>query len=97
MGKGFWLSGVGVVHYCTLSLSDIWVARQIANGQYKDYQGGQLTRVGGSKAEAPMHASGRLATAGDDAAMSGHQGEEGGLVQCRPLPSFGRYYTTITL
>ena len=26
--------------YCTLSLSDIWVTRQIANGQYKDYLDG---------------------------------------------------------
>ena len=26
-----------IVHYCTLSLSDLWVTRQIPNGQYKDY------------------------------------------------------------
>ena len=29
-----------IVHYCTLSLFDIWVTRQIANGQYKDYLDG---------------------------------------------------------
>ena len=31
---------VWLVHYCTLSLSDIWVTSQIANGQYKDYLDG---------------------------------------------------------
>ena len=36
-------AGHKLVHYCTLSLSDIWLSSlQIANGQYKDYLVGLL-------------------------------------------------------